>query len=130
MTNTKPAHKIIGATVRAANRTYGLRPPQDHGPEETVAEVVNDYNLTIRTVEGNVYSNGNFLLMRYAKEQGSQWRVVPSPYSDGGPLYAVVDEHGKVACDSLDGRLCVFVTRATAEYQLSYLQSRDRLAIG
>lgn len=68
MTTSKPAHKIIGATVRAMNRTYGLLPPQDYGPQETVAEVVNDYNLTIRTVEGNVYSNGNFLLMRYAKE--------------------------------------------------------------
>ena len=61
-------------------------------------------------------------------EVAPMWRVVPSPYSDGGPLYAIVDEHGKIACDSLDGRLCVFVTRATAEYQLAYLQSRARLA--
>jgi hypothetical protein len=58
------------------------------------------------------------------------WRVVPSPYVDGGPLYAIVSDDGKVASDSLDGRLCVFITRATAEYQLSYLQSRNRLTVG
>jgi hypothetical protein len=60
-------HKLIGATVRAANRTYGLLPPQDYGPEETVAEVLDAHSLLIRTAEGNVYSNGNFLLMRYAE---------------------------------------------------------------
>jgi hypothetical protein len=56
------------------------------------------------------------------------WRVIPSPYTDGGPLYAIVNQGGKIASDMLDGRLCVFITRATAEYQLSYLRSRDRLA--
>lgn len=56
-----------------------------------------------------------------------QWRVVASRYE--GPCYAIVDEHDKVARDLLDGRLCVFTTRATAEYQLSYLRSRDRMAV-
>jgi hypothetical protein len=60
------AGKIIGATVRATNRTHGLRPAQPLGPEETVAEVVNSYNLTIRTVEGNVYLNGGFTIIRFA----------------------------------------------------------------
>lgn len=57
---------LIGATVRATNRTFGLRPAQPYGEEETVAEIVDAYHLVIKTVEGNVYSNGDFLVMRHA----------------------------------------------------------------
>ena len=59
------AHKLIGATVRATNRTYGLAPARPWGEPETVAEVLNEHSLTIRTVEGNVYLLGGYLIMRY-----------------------------------------------------------------
>ena len=62
-------HKIIGAAVRATNRTHGLAPSRPLGDEETVAEVVNEYNMTIRTTEGNVYSSGDYRIMRYAKDR-------------------------------------------------------------
>lgn len=58
------------------------------------------------------------------------WRVIPTIYDDSGPLYAIVDDRDQIACDSLDARRCLFTTRATAEYQLSYLRSRDRLVAG
>ena len=58
-------HRIIGATVRATNRTYGLAPAREMGPEETVAEVLYSYDMTIRTVEGNTYLNGDYLVIRY-----------------------------------------------------------------
>lgn len=59
-------HKIIGATIRATNRTYGLAPARPWGEPETVAEVVCEYDMTIRTAEGNVYANGDYRIMRYA----------------------------------------------------------------
>ena len=59
------AHKLIGATVRAANRTHGLAPARPWGEPETVAEVLNEHSLTIRTVEGNVYLLGGYLIVRY-----------------------------------------------------------------
>lgn len=66
MTNTDP-NRILGATIRATNRTHGLAPARPYGDLETVAEVVNPYDMTIRTVEGNVYPNGGYLIMRYAE---------------------------------------------------------------
>ena len=63
-------HKIIGATIRATNRTYGLAPARAWGHEETVAEVVCEYDMTIRTVEGNTYMNGGYTIMRYAEAAG------------------------------------------------------------
>ncbi len=59
-------NKLIGATVRATNRTYGLLPSQPYGPEETVAKIVNEYDMTIKTVEGNVYPNGGYLVVRFS----------------------------------------------------------------
>lgn len=62
-------HKIIGATVRATNRTFGLAPSRPAGDPETVVEVVDDYSLTIRTDAGNVYGNGDFTIVRYAERE-------------------------------------------------------------
>jgi len=56
--------------------------------------------------------------IKEGQSRAPAWRVVPSNYP-GSPVYAVVDECNTIAADSLDGRLCVFTTRATAEYQLS-----------
>lgn len=61
------AAKIIGATVRATNRTYGLAPAREAGEPETVVEVVSAYDMTIRTAEGNVYANGDYTIVRYAE---------------------------------------------------------------
>lgn len=63
---TGPSPKIIGASIRAANRTYGITPSQPPGPVETVLEVVNPYTGLIRTVEGNLYRNGNFSILKFA----------------------------------------------------------------
>lgn len=60
--------RLVGATVRATNRTFGLAPARPTGPEETVAEVIDTYDLTIRTVEGNVYLNGGFTVIRFAAD--------------------------------------------------------------
>lgn len=61
------AHKLIGATVRATNRTYGLLPAQPYGDEETVVSV-NEYDATVRTAEGNTYMLGGYLVMRHRKD--------------------------------------------------------------
>lgn len=53
------------------------------------------------------------------------WRVVPSMYP--GPVYAIVNDRDEIARDSRDGSMCVYSTRATAEHQMSYLWSHDRL---
>lgn len=60
-------HKIIGATIRATNRTHGLAPARDWGKPETVTEVVNEYDMTIATAEGNIYLNGDYTIIRYAE---------------------------------------------------------------
>ena len=65
MTNTDP-RRFIGATIRANNRTFGLRPAQEAGPEETVVAIVDDYHLIVETDAGNVYTNGDFTVMRFA----------------------------------------------------------------
>jgi len=65
MASTDITKRIIGATIRATNRTHGLRPAQPWGPEETVTEVINTYNLTVATAEGNVYLNGDFTIIRF-----------------------------------------------------------------
>jgi len=57
--------RIVGATVYALNRTHGLIPPREVGPHETVARVVDSYYGLIETVEGNVYSNGDFGIDRF-----------------------------------------------------------------
>jgi hypothetical protein len=54
---------LIGATVRATNRTYGLAPARDYGPDETVIKV-DAYDSTVYTTEGNRYPNGGYLVMR------------------------------------------------------------------
>lgn len=58
---------LIGATVRAANRTYGLIPARPWGPEETIARV-DTYDSTIYTTAGNTYLNGSYTIMRYAAD--------------------------------------------------------------
>ena len=67
-TTTKtPAQRIIGATIRATNRTFGLVPSRTHGEPEIVVELVNAYDLTVKTDAGNVYANGDFVIVRYAE---------------------------------------------------------------
>lgn len=61
-----PTPRIIGATVYNLNLSYGLRPAQDPGPHETVVEVVDSHCGLIRTAEGNLYSNGEFGIARFA----------------------------------------------------------------
>jgi hypothetical protein len=78
MTNTP---SLIGATIRAANRTYGLAPARDYGPDETVVRV-DAYDSTVYTAEGNCYLNGGYLVMRLG----------PSGY--GGP-YEGASPYGK-----------------------------------
>jgi hypothetical protein len=64
-TGTKP--RIIGATVYALNRTHGLAPAREAGADETVVEVIDGHSGLIRTDAGNVYSNGDFGIKRYAE---------------------------------------------------------------
>ena len=63
--NTNP-DRFIGATIRATHRTFGLRPAQPAGPEETVVKIVDDYHLTVETDAGNRYTNGDFTCIRFA----------------------------------------------------------------
>ena len=57
-------HNLIGATIRANNRTFGLAPPRPWGDPEIVTEIVDAYCLTIATDAGNCYSNGDFTVVR------------------------------------------------------------------
>jgi hypothetical protein len=59
------AHKLIGATIRATNRTYGLAPARPYGDEETVTDV-DPYDASVKTAEGNSYMLGGYLVMRLA----------------------------------------------------------------
>lgn len=61
-------HRFVGAAIRANNRTYGLRPAQEMGPEETVTEVDN-YDSSIKTAEGNFYFNGGYTIMRMPSKE-------------------------------------------------------------
>lgn len=65
---TGPAPKIIGATVYALNLTHGLAPARPAGPMEVVVEVIDGHSGMIRTDAGNVYSNGDFGIWKFAKE--------------------------------------------------------------
>lgn len=60
-----PAPKIIGATVYALNRTFGLAPAREHGTHETVTEVIDSRTGLIRTDQGNIYSNGDFNVVKF-----------------------------------------------------------------
>lgn len=62
---TGPNPKIIGATVYALNKTYGLAPARETGPAETVTEVIDSRTGLILTAEGNVYSNGDFGIQKF-----------------------------------------------------------------
>ena len=59
-------NRMLGATISADNRTYGLRPAQAPGPHETVTEVTNAYDLSVRTAEGNYHLGGTYTVIRYA----------------------------------------------------------------
>lgn len=61
------APKIVGATVYSLNRTHGLAPAREAGASEIVTEVVDGYSGVIRTDAGNVYSNGDFGILRFAE---------------------------------------------------------------
>ena len=60
-------NRMLGATISANNATYGLAPARPAGPHETVTEVVNAYNLTVRTAEGNVHLGGTYTIYQYAE---------------------------------------------------------------
>lgn len=62
-------HKLVGTTIRATNRTFGLAPARSAGAEETVETVVDPYTNMVKTVEGNVYDgNGEYMIMRYRED--------------------------------------------------------------
>lgn len=56
---------LLGAMVRATNRTHGLAPACDYGPEEMVVKV-DAYDATVYTAEGNCYLNGGYVVMCFA----------------------------------------------------------------
>jgi hypothetical protein len=62
---TTVTHKLIGAIIRATNRTHGLTPALAWGKEETVA-AVDPYDNTVRTTDGNTYLAAGYQIMRYA----------------------------------------------------------------
>ena len=59
-------NRMLGATISADNRTYGLAPARPAGQPETVAEIADPYCLTVITTAGNRYSNGDFTVLRFA----------------------------------------------------------------
>ena len=59
-------NRMLGATISADNRTYGLAPARPAGQPETVAEIADPYCLTVITTAGNCYRNGNFTVLRFA----------------------------------------------------------------
>ena len=59
-------NRMLGATIRADNRTYGLAPARPAGQPETVADIADPYCLTVITTAGNRYSNGDFTVLRFA----------------------------------------------------------------
>ena len=59
-------NRMLGATISADNATYGLAPARPAGPHETVTEVANDYDLSVRTAEGNYHLGGTYTVIRYA----------------------------------------------------------------
>jgi hypothetical protein len=65
------APKIIGATVYALNRTHGLAPARELGKDEKVTEVLDAHSGLIKTDAGNVYSNGDFGIKRFAEAVAS-----------------------------------------------------------
>lgn len=52
-------HRLVGATIRALNRP--------EGKEEIVAEVIDAYDTTVLTTEGNTYLDGEFRVVRKAE---------------------------------------------------------------
>ncbi|MGF3055653.1 hypothetical protein [Microbacterium sp. YY-01] len=68
---TGPVPTIIGATVYALNRTFGLAPARDAGSPEIVVEVIDGYSGLIKTNAGKVYSNGDFGILRFAEAVAS-----------------------------------------------------------
>lgn len=61
-----PVPRIIGATIYALNRTFGLAPARPAGDDETVTEVIDSHSGLVRTDAGNVYANGDFGIKRFA----------------------------------------------------------------
>jgi hypothetical protein len=59
--------RILGATIYALNKTHGLAPAREAGEPETVVEIVDSHTGLIKTAEGNLYSNGEFGILRYAE---------------------------------------------------------------
>lgn len=67
--------RIIGATIYALNRTYSLAPTRAHGEPETVIKVLNAHTGLVKTNIGNVYTNGEFGILRFNEQQPHE----PSP---------------------------------------------------
>lgn len=65
---TKPL--ILGATIYDLGITY-FGPSRGHGPDEIVVEVVRAYTGLVKTDQGNLYSNGDFGIRRFAEEQSA-----------------------------------------------------------
>ena len=58
-------NRMLGATISADNATYGLAPARPAGPHETVTEVANAYDLSVRTAERNYHLGGTYTVIRY-----------------------------------------------------------------
>lgn len=56
--------RLLGATVCATNRTYGLAPSREPGPAETVVKV-DPYDNTVETAEGNTYLSGDYTIHHF-----------------------------------------------------------------
>lgn len=67
--DTATTHRLVGATVQATNRTFGLAPAREPGSPEIVVEVLDPYDLTVRTDAGNVYLNGDYRVLTAATDR-------------------------------------------------------------
>lgn len=56
----------VGDVIRPLHRTFGLRPAQPAGEPVKVIEVVNSYNGTIRTEDGEVHLLGDYAVVHHA----------------------------------------------------------------
>ena len=63
-------NRMLGATIRADNRTYGLAPARPAGQPETVADIADPYCLTAITTAARLVAVGDVVFL------GGAWREV------------------------------------------------------
>ncbi|OKH80174.1 hypothetical protein EB73_33980 [Mycobacterium sp. SWH-M3] len=96
--------------------TNGLRRITSEHPE--LAAIGNELDASVIQLDSRGPSGEPEAPDDGEDKQPPAWRVAASNYP-GSPVYAIVDQDGIIATDPLDDFLCVWATRATAEYQLS-----------